>query len=108
MVRGFDGISSYLFELRTDVFQQPIVRVFMIGVKIFLKVLVAQFVSIFILAILFGVDLNGVICQVNEIIGGVFQMILVTAGSDIPLTVPVTLDGAILHRGNNTNFTRSI
>jgi hypothetical protein len=53
MVRGLDGISSYLFKLRTDIFEEPIVRVFMVGVKVSLEVLEAQLVSIFILAIFF-------------------------------------------------------
>ena len=83
-------------------------QIFLCIIKIFLKIMIAELVSIFILAVFVGVDLNGVIGEVDELVLSVAQLILITTGSNVPLVVPVTLRLAVLHNRSSTNRERSI
>jgi hypothetical protein len=59
---------------------------------------VAELVSVLILAVFVGVDLDGVIREVDELILRVSQLKFVAACSDVPLLVPVALDLAVQPR----------
>ena len=83
-------------------------QIFVCIIEIFLKIMIAELVSIFILAVFVGVDLNGVIGEVDELVLSVAQLILITTGSNVPLVVPVTLRLAVLHMTLCTNRERSI
>ena len=83
-------------------------QMFVCIIEIFLKIMIAELVSIFILAVFVGVDLNGVIGEVDELVLSVAQLILITAGSNVPLVVPVALRLAVLHKASCTNRESSI
>lgn len=77
--------------------------VFLRIVKIFLEVVVAELVSVLIFAVFVGVDLYGVVGEVDELILGIVELELIAAGSDISLIVPVSFDLAILYKPKCTN-----
>ena len=70
--------------------------------------MVAQLIPIFIFAISIAVDLNGIICQVDEVVLGVLELIVVATRPDVPLAIPVPLDRAILHHIKSTRRTSSM
>lgn len=66
MKGGFDGVSADVLELRADLLVE--VEVFLRVIKVFLEVVIAKLVSVFILAVLLAVDLNGIVGEMNELV----------------------------------------
>jgi hypothetical protein len=93
-IGGLDGIGGDAFQLRQYQFSEA--QMFVCVVEIFLEVVVAEFVAVLVLAVLVGVDLYGVVGEMDELVLGVAQLKFVAAGSDVALLVPVTLRLAVL------------
>ena len=53
--------------------------------------MVVELVAVLVLAVSFALLLNGVVGQVDELVLCVVCVVVVTASSDVPLLVPVTL-----------------
>lgn len=95
MTSGFNRVSGYSFKLRTDIFNKAVVALLVV-VQILLEIMVAEFVAILILAILIAVDLDSVIGEMDELVVCILYLILIAAGSNVALVVPVSLCFAIL------------
>lgn len=83
-------------------------QMFVCVIEIFLEVVVAEFVAVLVLAVLIGVDLNGVVGEMDELVLGVAELKFVAAGSDVALLVPVTFRLAVLHYIFSTNLESSM
>lgn len=59
-------MSADVLELRADLLVE--VEVFLRVIKVFLEVVIAKLVSVFILAVLLAVDLNGIVGEMNELV----------------------------------------
>ena len=70
--------------------------------------MVAEFVAIFVLAVLLALLLNGIVGEMDELVGGVLGVVLEAACADVPLIVPVSLDLAILNVRIGTSRVRSM
>lgn len=106
MVGGFDGVGGNLFELGADVVCE--VAVLVVLVEVFLEVMVAQFVAVLVLAVFVAVDLDGVVGEMNELVGGIVQLVLKAAGPNVALVVPIPLDRPVLSYSQSTSRTSSM
>lgn len=106
-VGGFDGVEGNLFELGTDISCEAVLA-FAGLVQILLELLVAEFVAVLVLAILIGVDLDGVVGEVDALVDRVLELVLVATGPDISFFVPVSFEASVLNRAGSTRRTSSI
>jgi hypothetical protein len=96
LVGGLDGISAYPLELRTNFLYK--VMIFLRMIEIFLEIMIAEFVSILILAVLVAIDLDGIIGEMYELVLRIVELVFIATRSDVPLLVPISLDLAVLYR----------
>jgi hypothetical protein len=68
---------------------------FVVCVKVFLEVSVAEFITLLIFSILLTVLLHGIVCQMNEIVFAIFDVILERCSANVALSIPVTFELAI-------------
>ena len=97
MISCFNRVGCYLFKLWADFLNKLIIS-FMLLIKIFLKIGIAQFISIFILSIFITMDLNSVVGQMDIFIVCVIELIFVTTGADIAFIIPVAFYEAVLSK----------
>ncbi len=90
-VTGLKSFCGIIFHFGEDVLKEVILLVGICNFKIFLKILIWQFIALFILSIIRSVFLYSVICQVNQWISVTFETELWWRSSDIPFFVPIEL-----------------
>ena len=76
-------------------------------IQILLEIMETQFIPILVFSIFLTVDLNSIISQMHKSIL-IFNMIIKTTCSDVPIIVPVSLYRAVLCYKKGTKRTRSM
>lgn len=66
MIGSLNGMSAYILKLRAYLFIE--VEMFLRVIKVFLEVMIAEFISIFIFTVLITVYLDGVIGEMDELV----------------------------------------
>ena len=77
-------------------------------VEIPLKVVIVELVAVLILAIPLTLLLDRIVGQMYELVLGVVGVVVVAAGPDVPLLVPVPLYSAVLTQLTLTSLLRSM
>ena len=83
-------ISYQLLDLRENVSLHIKVNIRLLSINDFSKILEAHLVCIFEFTVIFGFVLDGIVCQMNEGIADVIEVVLSRARSDVAILVAVS------------------